>query len=66
MLSGVRRPGDFYAMGVAVPRLGNPPVDWLLLEWDRALVGDPYADAPTCSGHYSQEAVGFCLVAPAS
>jgi hypothetical protein len=37
-----------------------------LTAWDRALVGDPYADAPTCSGHYSQEAVGFCLVAPAS
>jgi len=36
---------SFYAMGVAVPRLGNPPVDWLLLEWDRALVGETPAVA---------------------
>jgi membrane-associated phospholipid phosphatase len=29
---------SFYAMGVSVPLLGNPKVDWLLLGWDRALM----------------------------
>ena len=36
---------SFYAMGAAVPLLGNPKVDWLLLEWDRALVGQTPAVA---------------------
>jgi hypothetical protein len=31
---------SFYAMGVAVPLLGHPKVDALLLGWDRALVGE--------------------------
>lgn len=31
---------SFYAMGAAVPLLGNDKVDGLLLEWDRALVGE--------------------------
>jgi PAP2 superfamily len=30
---------SFYALGEAVPLLGNPRVDGLLLSWDRALVG---------------------------
>ena len=30
----------FYAMGVAVPLLGNGKVDTLLLGWDRALLGE--------------------------
>lgn len=30
---------SFYAMGKAIPLLGIPPVDDLLLQWDRALVG---------------------------
>jgi hypothetical protein len=36
---------SFYAMGVAVPLLGNPKVDRLLLGWDRALVGETPAVA---------------------
>ncbi|HEY2329577.1 MAG TPA: phosphatase PAP2 family protein [Verrucomicrobiae bacterium] len=31
---------SFYAMGAAVPLLGNGKVDTLLLEWDRALLGE--------------------------
>jgi hypothetical protein len=31
---------SFYAMGVAMPLLGNPGVDCLLLQWDRALLGE--------------------------
>jgi membrane-associated phospholipid phosphatase len=31
---------SFYAMGVAVPLLGNSKVDTLLLGWDRALLGE--------------------------
>ena len=31
---------SFYAMGVAVPLLGNGKVDTLLLGWDRALLGE--------------------------
>ncbi|HZP07776.1 phosphatase PAP2 family protein [Methyloceanibacter sp.] len=31
---------SFYAMGTAVPLLGNDKVDGLLLGWDRALVGE--------------------------
>ena len=31
---------SFYAMGVAVPLLGNGKVDTLLLSWDRALIGE--------------------------
>jgi hypothetical protein len=31
---------SFYALGAAVPLLGNPKVDWLLLRWDRALIGE--------------------------
>jgi hypothetical protein len=31
---------SFYAMGVALPLLGSPKVDWLLLQWDRALIGE--------------------------
>src|SRR5580658_4358186 len=30
---------SFYAMGKAIPLLGIPPVDGLLIQWDRALVG---------------------------
>ncbi len=30
----------FYAMGPAVPLLGHPKVDGLLLHWDRALLGE--------------------------
>ena len=30
---------SFYAMGNAIPLLGIPPVDGLLIQWDRALVG---------------------------
>jgi hypothetical protein len=33
-----------------------------LWAWDRALVGT--LGGTNCEGHYSQEAVGFCLVAP--
>jgi membrane-associated phospholipid phosphatase len=36
---------SFFAMGVAVPLLGYPKVDWLLLQWDRALVGETPAVA---------------------
>ena len=36
---------SFYAMGVAVPLLGNPQADTLLLGWDRALLGDTPAVA---------------------
>jgi len=35
----------FYALGMAVPLLGNPKVDWLLLQWDRALIGETPAVA---------------------
>jgi len=35
----------FYAMGVAVPLLGNGKVDTLLLGWDRALLGETPAVA---------------------
>jgi len=35
----------FYALGVAVPLLGNPKVDTLLLGWDRALLGETPAVA---------------------
>lgn len=31
---------SFYAMGAAVPLLGHPKVDHLLLGWDRALIGE--------------------------
>ncbi|MEI7534525.1 MAG: phosphatase PAP2 family protein [Verrucomicrobiae bacterium] len=31
---------SFYAMGAAVPLLGNGKVDTLLLDWDRALLGE--------------------------
>ncbi|MDR3378138.1 MAG: phosphatase PAP2 family protein [Verrucomicrobiae bacterium] len=31
---------SFYAIGMAVPLLGIPKVDWLLLQWDRALFGE--------------------------
>jgi membrane-associated phospholipid phosphatase len=31
---------SFYAMGAAVPLLGNPKVDGLLLAWDRILLGE--------------------------
>jgi hypothetical protein len=30
---------SFYAMGKAIPLLGIPPADGLLLQWDRALLG---------------------------
>ena len=36
---------SFYAMGVAVPLLGHPKVDTLLLGWDRALLGETPAVA---------------------
>ena len=36
---------SFYAMGVAVPLLGNGKVDTLLLGWDRALLGETPAVA---------------------
>ena len=36
---------SFYAMGAAVPLLGNPGVDGLLLKWDRALAGETPAVA---------------------
>ena len=36
---------SFYAMGVAVPLLGHPKVDWLLVDWDRTLVGETPAVA---------------------
>ena len=36
---------SFYALGLAVPQLGNPKVDWLLLQWDRALIGETPAVA---------------------
>ncbi|HEY5345373.1 MAG TPA: phosphatase PAP2 family protein [Verrucomicrobiae bacterium] len=36
---------SFYAMGVAVPLLGHPKVDTLLLGWDRALIGETPAVA---------------------
>jgi membrane-associated phospholipid phosphatase len=36
---------SFYAMGVAVPLLGIPGVDGLLLQWDRSLVGQTPAVA---------------------
>jgi hypothetical protein len=36
---------SFFAMGTAVPLLGNPKVDWLLLQWDRALIGETPAVA---------------------
>jgi hypothetical protein len=35
----------FYALGLAVPLLGNPKVDPLLLDWDRALLGETPAVA---------------------
>lgn len=35
----------FYAMGTAVPLLGQPKVDRLLLGWDRALIGETPAVA---------------------
>ena len=35
----------FYAMGVAVPLLGHPKVDTMLLGWDRALIGETPAVA---------------------
>ena len=31
---------SFYALGTAVPLLGHPKVDGLLLGWDRALIGE--------------------------
>jgi hypothetical protein len=31
---------SFYATGMAVPLLGHPDVDGLLLRWDRALLGE--------------------------
>ncbi len=31
---------SFYALGMAVPLLGIPKVDWLLLRWDRAWLGE--------------------------
>lgn len=31
---------SFYALQVAVPLIGDPKVDWLLLQWDRALIGE--------------------------
>jgi membrane-associated phospholipid phosphatase len=36
---------SFYAMGEAVPLLGNPGVDGLFLQWDRALLGETPAVA---------------------
>jgi hypothetical protein len=36
---------SFYAMGLAVPLLGNPMMDGLLLDWDRALLGETPAIA---------------------
>ncbi len=36
---------SFYAMGTAVPLLGNPKVDGLLLQWDRDLIGETPAVA---------------------
>jgi membrane-associated phospholipid phosphatase len=36
---------SFYAMGLAIPLLGIPPVDGLLIQWDRALVGETPAIA---------------------
>jgi len=36
---------SFYAMGVAVPLLGHGKVDALLLDWDRALLGETPAVA---------------------
>ena len=36
---------SFFAMGMAVPLLGNYKVDWLLLNWDRALLGETPAVA---------------------
>jgi len=36
---------SFYAMGVAVPLLGYPKADGLLLQWDRALIGETPAAA---------------------
>lgn len=30
----------FFAMGLAIPLLGIPPVDGLLIQWDRTLVGE--------------------------
>lgn len=36
---------SFYAMGAAVPLLGHPKVDALLLGWDRALIGETPAVA---------------------
>jgi len=36
---------SFFAMGMAVPLLSNPKVDWLLLGWDRALLGETPAVA---------------------
>ena len=36
---------SFYAMGAAVPLLGHPKVDTLLLGWDRALIGETPAVA---------------------
>jgi membrane-associated phospholipid phosphatase len=36
---------SFYAMGIAIPLLGIPPVDGLLIQWDRALVGQTPAIA---------------------
>jgi membrane-associated phospholipid phosphatase len=36
---------SFFAMGAAVPLLGNPGVDRMLLRWDRALLGETPAVA---------------------
>jgi membrane-associated phospholipid phosphatase len=36
---------SFYAIGMAVPLLGHPGVDGLLLRWDRALLGETPAVA---------------------
>ena len=36
---------SFYAMGRAIPLLGIPPADGLLLQWDRALLGQTPAVA---------------------
>lgn len=36
---------SFFALGAAVPLLGIPQVDWLLWQWDHALVGETPAVA---------------------
>lgn len=36
---------SFYALGKAVPLLGCPQADWLLLQWDRNLIGETPAVA---------------------